>query len=49
MDAKSNKILMFDCLLLLGDELGSYYDEKMQELQEAIGSALLHNRGVTTT
>lgn len=24
---------MFDCLLLLGDELGSYYDEKMQELQ----------------
>lgn len=33
LDAKSNKILMFDCLLLLGDELGSYYDEKMQELQ----------------
>lgn len=33
LDAKSNKILMFDCLLLLGDELGNYYDEKMRELQ----------------
>lgn len=31
LDAKSNKILMFDCLLLLGDELGSYYDEKMRK------------------
>ncbi len=30
LDAKSNKILMFDCLLLLGDELGSYYDENMR-------------------
>jgi hypothetical protein len=33
LDAKSNKILMFDCLLLLGDELGSYYDEGMQKVQ----------------
>jgi hypothetical protein len=33
LDAKSNKILMFDCLLLLGDELGSYYDEKMRKAQ----------------
>jgi len=33
LDAKSNKILMFDCLLLLGDELGSFYDKKMRELQ----------------
>jgi len=33
LDAKSNKILMFDCLLLLGDELGNYYDTKMQILQ----------------
>lgn len=33
LDAKSNKILMFDCLLLLGDELGSYYDTKMRILQ----------------
>lgn len=31
LDAKSNKILMFDCLLLLGDELGNYYDEKMRK------------------
>lgn len=31
LDAKSNKILMFDCLLLLGDELGSFYDAKMRE------------------
>jgi hypothetical protein len=30
LDAKSNKILMFDCLLLLGEELGSYYDENMR-------------------
>ena len=30
LDAKSNKILMFDCLLLLGDELGSYFDTKMR-------------------
>ena len=33
LDAKSNKILMFDCLLLLGDELGSYYDANMREVQ----------------
>jgi len=33
LDAKSNKILMFDCLLLLGDELGNYYDTKMRILQ----------------
>lgn len=33
LDSKSNKILMFDCLLLLGDELGSYYDKKMRGLQ----------------
>lgn len=32
LDAKSNKILMFDCLLLLGDELGNYYDLKMREV-----------------
>ena len=32
LDAKSNKILMFDCLLLLGDELGSYYDENMRKV-----------------
>ena len=31
LDAKSNKILMFDCLLLLGDELGSFYDTKMRK------------------
>lgn len=24
---------MFDCLLLLGDELGSYYDENMRKVQ----------------
>jgi len=33
LDGKSNKILMFDCLLLLGDELGSYYDENMRKVQ----------------
>ena len=33
LDAKSNKILMFDCLLLLGDELGSYYDTNMRKVQ----------------
>lgn len=33
LDAKSNKILMFDCLLLLGDELGNYYDESMRKVQ----------------
>ena len=33
LDPKSNKILMFDCLLLLGDELGSYYDTNMRKLQ----------------
>ena len=33
LDAKSNKILMFDCLLLLGDELGSFYDENMRKVQ----------------
>ena len=33
LDAKSNKILMFDCLLLLGDELGNYYDTNMRKLQ----------------
>jgi hypothetical protein len=33
LDAKSNKILMFDCLLLLGDELGNYYDESMRQVQ----------------
>lgn len=33
LDAKSNKILMFDCLLLLGDELGTFYDTRMRKLQ----------------
>jgi hypothetical protein len=33
LDAKSNKILMFDCLLLLGDELGNYYNERMRKMQ----------------
>ena len=33
LDAKSNKILMFDCLLLLGDELGSYYDANMRKAE----------------
>ena len=33
LDAKSNKILMFDCLLLLGDELGDYYDANMRKVQ----------------
>lgn len=33
LDAKSNKILIFDCLLLFGDELGSYYNSKMCEVQ----------------
>ena len=33
LDAKSNKILMFDCLLLLGDELGSFYDARMRIVQ----------------
>ena len=33
LDAKSNKILMFDCLLLLGDELGNYYDANMRKVQ----------------
>jgi hypothetical protein len=33
LDAKSNKILMFDCLLLLGDELGSFYDTRMRKVQ----------------
>ena len=33
LDPKSNKILMFDCLLLLGDELGGYYDTNMRKLQ----------------
>jgi hypothetical protein len=33
LDAKSNKILIFDCLLLLGDELGSYYDANMRKWQ----------------
>jgi hypothetical protein len=33
LDAKSNKILMFDCLLLLGDELGSFYDTKLRKAQ----------------
>jgi hypothetical protein len=33
LDAKSNKILLFDCLLLLGDELGSFYDTKMRKAQ----------------
>ena len=33
LDSKSNKILMFDCLLLLGDELGNYYDLNMRKLQ----------------
>ena len=33
LDAKSNKILLFDCLLLLGDELGNYYDANMRKVQ----------------
>lgn len=33
LDAKSNKILMFDCLLLLGDELGNFYDTNMRKIQ----------------
>ena len=33
LDARSNKILMFDCLLLLGDELGDYYDGAMRKCQ----------------
>ena len=33
LDPRANKILMFDCLLLLGEELGSYYDLKMRETQ----------------
>jgi hypothetical protein len=33
LDAKSNKILMFDCLLLLGDELGNFYDTSMRKTQ----------------
>lgn len=33
IDAKSNKILMFDCLLLLGDELGNFYDENMRKIK----------------
>jgi hypothetical protein len=32
LDSKSNKILMFDCLLLLGEELGDFYDQNMQIL-----------------
>ena len=32
-DLKSNKRLLFDCLLLLGEELGNYYDLKMREKQ----------------
>lgn len=35
LDEKSNKILLFDCLNLLGDDLGSYYDSKMREKQGA--------------
>ncbi len=31
LDPRANKILLFDCLLLLGEELGSYYDSKMRE------------------
>ena len=31
LDPRTNKILLFDCLLLLGEELGSYFDLKMQE------------------
>jgi hypothetical protein len=31
LDPRTNKILLFDCLLLLGEELGSYYDSKMRE------------------
>ena len=33
LEMKSNKILLFDCLLLFGEELGSYYDSKMIENQ----------------
>jgi hypothetical protein len=33
LEMKSNKILLFDCLLLFGEELGSYYDSKMIEKQ----------------
>jgi len=33
LDPRTNKILLFDCLLLLGEELGSYFDLKMQEKQ----------------
>lgn len=31
LDPRANKILLFDCLLLLGEELGGYYDLKMRE------------------
>jgi hypothetical protein len=33
LDSKSNKILLFDCLLLLGDELGNFYDVNMRKTQ----------------
>jgi hypothetical protein len=33
LDSKSNKILLFDCLLLLGDELGNFYDANMRKTQ----------------
>jgi hypothetical protein len=33
LDPRANKILLFDCLLLLGEELGNYYDLKMREKQ----------------
>lgn len=33
LDPRANKILLFDCLLLLGEELGNYYDLKMRKIQ----------------
>jgi len=42
LDPRTNKILLFDCLLLLGEELGSYFDSKMQEKQ---GVDWLHELG----
>ncbi len=47
LDAKSNKILMFDCLLLLGDELGDFYDAQMRNiLGENWLQNLAHQRNV---
>lgn len=32
VEPRANKILMFDCLILFGEELGSYYDLKMKPI-----------------